>query len=386
MRRIQLQILPWVLCSIVLAGGIDVAHAQVELVASAAIAGDTPDSTAAKGELLGGFSGMAYAGEGDRYLLISDRGPGDGDSSYRCRLHSMEIRVQKQSKTLATRLLSTTLMQDDSGESFVGSLAALGKSRSGTALRLDPEAICISKRGTYFISDEYGPCVHEFDQQGRRLRSLTIPAELLMADASASSKEKLVTYGRGALPNAGLEGLAISPDRTRLFALLQAPLAQDGGRSGVHVRLVELGVDAPRTRQFVYVLDAPKLGLSELLAINSHQFLVIERDGKPGPAARVKRIYKIDIRGASDVSAQDSLGTTSLPPGIIPVQKTLLLDLLDRRYSIAGADCPAKVEGLCFGPDLPDGRRLLLVASDNDFLPEQPSRVYAFAVSQAEFR
>ena len=44
----------------------------------------------------------------------------------------------------------------------------------------------------------------------------------------------------------------------------------------------------------------------------------------------------------------------------------------------------AKFEGLAFGPDLPDGRRLLLVTADNDFLPDQPFRLYAFAVGRAD--
>ena len=34
---------------------------------------------------------------------------------------------------------------------------------------------------------------------------------------------------------------------------------------------------------------------------------------------------------------------------------------------MVGADFPEKIEGLAFGPDLPDGRHLLLVTNDNDF-------------------
>ena len=41
---------------------------------------------------------------------------------------------------------------------------------------------------------------------------------------------------------------------------------------------------------------------------------------------------------------------------------------------------PEKIEGLAFGPDLEDGRRLLLVTSDNDFVSQNPSYIYAFAV------
>jgi hypothetical protein len=54
--------------------------------------------------------------------------------------------------------------------------------------------------------------------------------------------------------------------------------------------------------------------------------------------------------------------------------------LLDRRFGLVGDSCPEKVEGLTFGPSLPDGRRLLIVCVDNDFQPDQSSWFYAFAV------
>lgn len=47
---------------------------------------------------------------------------------------------------------------------------------------------------------------------------------------------------------------------------------------------------------------------------------------------------------------------------------------------MAGPNCPEKFEGLAFGPTLPDGRRLLIVTVDNDFKPNAPSLILAFAV------
>ena len=42
-----------------------------------------------------------------------------------------------------------------------------------------------------------------------------------------------------------------------------------------------------------------------------------------------------------------------------------------------------KIEGVTFGPDLADGRRLLLVTSDNDLAPAADSLIYAFAIDPA---
>jgi hypothetical protein len=39
-----------------------------------------------------------------------------------------------------------------------------------------------------------------------------------------------------------------------------------------------------------------------------------------------------------------------------------------------------KIEALAWGPDLPDGRHVLYVVSDNDLFPGLPTQIYAFAI------
>ena len=74
--------------------------------------------------------------------------------------------------------------------------------------------------------------------------------------------------------------------------------------------------------------------------------------------------------------------------GIVPVSKTLFLDLLDPAYKIDATHTlkdviPEKIEGLAWGPDLADGRHVLYVVSDNDLSLELPTRIYAFAINGA---
>jgi hypothetical protein len=40
---------------------------------------------------------------------------------------------------------------------------------------------------------------------------------------------------------------------------------------------------------------------------------------------------------------------------------------------------PEKIEGLTFGEDLPDGRRTVLVGTDNDFESTADSLIWVFA-------
>ncbi len=130
----------------------------------------------------------------------------------------------------------------------------------------------------------------------------------------------------------------------------------------------------------MYPLDSAKYGVSEIVALNNHQFLVDERDGKGGADARFKRLYAIDIAGATDVSARAALPARLLPAGVQPVRKTAFLDLLDPRFGLAGAKFPEKIEGLAFGPDFPNGDHLLLVTNDNDLIPTVPNNFYAFRI------
>ena len=68
---------------------------------------------------------------------------------------------------------------------------------------------------------------------------------------------------------------------------------------------------------------------------------------------------------------------------LCPVRKRVLIDLLDEQWGLAGDAMPEKIEGLAFGPNLDADHRLLLVASDNDFVPEQATMIYAFVVPRS---
>jgi hypothetical protein len=126
----------------------------------------------------------------------------------------------------------------------------------------------------------------------------------------------------------------------------------------------------------------PHNRVSEILAVNSHEFLVLERDGRGGAEAVTKKIFRIDVEGATDITGRDSLPASEIPDGVTAVRKALFLDLLAPEFGLSGPAFSEKVEGLAFGPDLPDGRRLLVVAIDNDFIAEKPIVLHAFAIDR----
>jgi hypothetical protein len=189
----------------------------------------------------------------------------------------------------------------------------------------------------------------------------------------------------GRVDNKGMEGLAITPDGTTLVGIMQAPLLQDKKASG-DVRIVTIDIATGTTHEYAYKLTTGS-GVSEIVAINNHEFLVDERDGSGlgnGDSAGVKQLFKIDIAGAVDVSTLT--GAAALDPKVVP--KTLFLDVAKtlNANGITSDKIPAKLEGVTFGQDITDNGTLfhtLYVANDNDFVPgiAGPNQFYVFAVA-----
>jgi len=139
-------------------------------------------------------------------------------------------------------------------------------------------------------------------------------------------------------------------------------------------------------------------GVSEILAINDHEFLLDERDGKgqgDGSAAVVKQIFRVDLAGATDVS--NLAGAANLAP--LKLDKKLFLDVVKAltNNGISDIHIPAKLEGIAFGQKVTvDGavRHTFYVASDNDFLAtvkdkndvtvDNPNRFFVFAFSDTD--
>jgi len=368
------------------------APADVVFLTKTSIPGDASDRSMLTDKLEDGTphnrlgshgSGVAYTGQGNRYIMAADRGPKDGTVSFQCRMHFVDIVVKSgEQSELKVHLHDTVLLKDEKGRSFLGISSAFDTSHPASSLRFDPEAVRVGRDGTIFMSDEYGPYIYQFAPSGKRLASIRVPEKFQIAIPQAKESEEIAANKSGRVTNKGMEGLAITPDGRKLVGAMQAPLIQDGGSKGISCRLVEIDIATGASREFLYPLSEAGLGLGEILAVNDTEFLVIERDSKRGKDARDKKIFRIDIANATDISDRATLPKDRGPEGVVAVKKKLFLDLLEPRHGLAGPDFPAKAEGLAFGPDLPDGRRLLIVTTDNDFHGDQPTWIYAFAIDK----
>ncbi len=246
--------------------------------------------------------------------------------------------------------------------------------------RFDTEGIRLSNDGlSVFISDEYGPYIYQFNRlTGLRVRTFQLPSSFYVTNLYPVGNTEISGNTSGRTANKGMEGIAITPDGRTLVGIVQAALIQDaneGGAAAKLLRIVTIDIASGRvTHQFAYELTTGS-GVSEIVALNNHEFLVDERDGKgrgDGSNAKIKQLFKIDLAGAVDVSDMD--GATA---ALNAVPKTLFVDIVASLTAngFTAANIPAKIEGVAFGPDLKEGKttvHTLWIANDNDFLQEVP--------------
>ncbi len=373
--------------------------------------------------VLGGIgSGLAHAG-GNTYLALPDRGPNatpynsgvDDTVSYISRFHTLELQFASSSGglpySLTPTLSNTTLMYSSTPLNY-GSAAGLGNgaplqnnadhyyfsgrsdnfapgtgSSDANNGRFDPEGIRVSNDGkSVFVSDEYGPYVYQFDRAtGQRLKTFTLPSSLDAPNLSPQGDLEITGNSTGRTANKGMEGLAITPDGSKLVGIMQANLAQDANKN---VRIVSIDIASGTTEEYAYKLTSGS-GVSEILAINNHEFLVGERDGKglgDGSSAKVKQLFKIDLGSAQKLDATDKGDLTGKAVG-----KTLFLDVVAKLNAagISSNNIPAKMEGLAWGQDISEAGvlyRTLLLSNDNDFLPGSAggNNIYAFAIKATD--
>lgn len=109
-------------------------------------------------------------------------------------------------------------------------------------------------------------------------------------------------------------------------------------------------------------------GLVELLG-GEGMLLALERSYVMG-VGNGARIYRLVLDGASDVADRPALTGSAYAP----IAKTLLLDPATLGIALDN------LEGMSWGPRLPDGRRSLILVSDDNFSMRQTTQFLAFEV------
>jgi hypothetical protein len=386
------------------------ANAAISYLGSYAVPGEATDlsglGAGANQSRLSFGSDLAYDRASDTYYGITDRGPGGGVIAYAPRVNAFKLALSPAGKITGFTLVKTVVFKQADGQPYNGLNPTLlngNSARPGGSL--DTEGFVRRANGNFLVSDEYGPGVIEFKPDGSFVRSFATPANLLPRTANGTPNyadgRPVITTGRQ--DNRGFEGLTLSRDGKTAFAMLQDPLvnegAQNDGRRSRNVRIVAFDVATGTAKaQYIYQLESiddinariagtandfsatnqgRSIGISSITQMANGKFLVIERDNRglgeadPLAAAPVgsKRVYLVDLAGATDVSGISLAGSNALPAGVVPAGKSLFIDV-QAALAAAGDRVPEKLEGLTIGGRTANGYALIL-ATDNDFSVRQ---------------
>lgn len=318
------------------------------------------------------------------YLVMSDNGFGSKANSpdYRLRWYEMRLDFSRS----AVDVVGFTELSDPDTH-IPWPIVNSASDRVLTGADFDLEAFRQAPDGTFWFGEEFGPFLLHVDAQGR----------LLEPPYPTPYPEVLAPFARGrpyiqaaenpdffGLPRAeqvaaanhptsrGFEGMAISPDGSKLYPLLEGALIDDEVPTRLLLLEFDLASKAYTGRYWFYPVSDPSHAIGELTSVGDEEFIVIERDSRQGAESVYKRIYRFNLGSANETRT---------------VSKRLIVDLLNitDNKGITAPEAGAIGLGPVFSfPFItiesvyPLGSSRLLVANDNNYpfstgrRPDQP--------------
>lgn len=268
------------------------------------------------GQPVQGFSGVHRNHDGT-YLVMSDNGFGNKANSpdFELRVH----RIAPDFATGQTRVVEGGFGLTDPDERIPWAIWRDGGCEAAATLPagyacpepdrvltgwdFDLEAMQVAPDGTFWFGDEFGPFLLHTDKRGRVLEAP------IATPGVVSPSNPTLEPGRVAnLANSkGYEGMALSPDGRTLYPMLEGTVNEDrdaGLVADLRIYEVAVGRNGRRTK-FTgdfrrYRMEHPGNAIGDLIAVNDHELLVIERDNGAGATARFKAVFLVDLRDRDD--------------------------------------------------------------------------------------
>lgn len=326
---------------------------------------------------VGGISGITYNPKSNKWYLLSD----DRSEHSFSRFYEANLNYNlRQFNNINIKNVNS--LKQPNGSNYISKKQFNNKSKDIVA---DPESIRFDPLTNNILYTSEGdrslglnPFIRFSNLNGNFISELPINESLKMDTQSK----------KGFRNNLAIEGSTFSVDGTSIWTSMEAPVIQDGpvptADSGALSRITQYDRRGNVLSEYAYPIDSvphvgnnaktAENGVSEMLAINKHEFLTLERasvQSSDGTFKNYVRIYKIDINHASDIKDTQTLQNAE----VTPVKKKLVANLND-----AQLDKVDNIEGMTFGKKLANGNDSLVVVSDNNFNKSQISQFIVFEV------
>ena len=322
---------------------------------------------------VGGLSSIDYDNKKNQYYFICD----DRSAINPARFYTASILI-KNNQIDTVIFLDQKPLLDEKGNTYPSIKVDPTRTPDPESMRYNPitqQLVWSSEGERSFKQNDsilINPSVYFINTQGAWLDSLQMPTHLYMS-----------LQQKGPRQNGVLEGMSYVDDYKKLMINVEEPLYQDGPKADLQanqamIRFFEFDTKTKLcSKQYAYELDpvahqpSPTNGfivngVPEFLSIGKNQLLVLERSFSTGRIPCTIKIFLADYSGATDVSNFQSL---KVPAKFQPMKKTLLLNMDELGIYTDN------IEGISFGPILPNGNQSILLVSDNNFSSIQKSQI-----------
>lgn len=339
---------------------------------------DIPYNLAYNNTTVGGLSGIDYDSTHGIYYLISD----DRSTINPARFYTANI-IFTQNGIDSFYFTGVKNMLQANGNVYPNNKQDPYHTPDPEAMRYNPfsKQLVWSSEGERIVNDKdtvlENPSVIMISTDGKYMDSFTLPPNLVM-----QSTEK------GPRQNSVLEGLSFADNFTTLFVNVEEPLYEDGPRADVtdnnaFIRILKFNVATKiNTAQYAYKLEpvaypaTPSTsfkinGIPDILSIGNNKLLVIERSFSTGRLPCTIKVFIADLNSATDITNMPLMNTASQ---FAPATKKLLLNMDNLGIYIDN------IEGVTFGPTLPNGHKTLLFIADNNFTQIEKTQLLLFEV------
>ena len=251
---------------------------------------------------------------------------------------------------------------------------------------IDPEGCVLLADGTFWLCEEYRPSILCCETDGT-VTKRCIPEDVKLPSSDIQIVENLPAHYAKRRANRGFESLALSPDESTMWVLMQSPFDNEAAERAGNVRLLGFDVEKEKPMyEYIYRLGDPAAAdsvtggvvpddgkLCAMAAIGPKKLLVLEQSDD-GDA----KIYRCELDEATNVlgNDEDLDGVCNLSQvGVAPVKKILVADLASLLPSFASditggqwqPEVAEQVAGLKLeGLAVLDSNHVVVV-NDNDF-------------------
>lgn len=333
------------------------------------------------GQPLQGHSGIKHMPDGT-YWVLTDNGFGSKANSPDAMLYLNHYRIDFKEGTVTP--LKTLFLHDPDKKVPFHIVNESSDKRYLTGSDFDPESFQFADDALW-IGDEFGPYLIKADLNGKVLAVFDTQVDGKVVKSPDNPTLTLPGAPDGkqnfqAARSKGFEGMAVSPDGSKLYPMLEGALWDGEQFENVagkrYLRVLEFDVkqQAWTGRSWQYVLEDNQNAIGDFNMIDAAHGLVIERDNGEGTAdkacatgaptddcfsqlAKFKRVYKIAFSDAN-------VGK--------PVEKLAYIDLMNIQDPQKLAREPLNNGVLTFpfftieNVDVVDGSHII-VGNDNNF-------------------